>query len=127
MPWSSSRNGGIGGSGFRRKPGSARRENPGVGPPLDIVRGEAGGRDVPRFDGAGVQRPKEEIEQALAGRSIVEDLADERRLCRLLHEVRKPLRRLREPLEKERVTGGVARRYLRRMEVPALIEASLER
>ena len=74
-------------------------------------------------DRAAVHRAQEVVQQALPGRGVVEHVADERRLRRLLDEVAQALGRGVEAFEEERVDRGVARRQLRRVQVPALVEA----
>ena len=78
-------------------------------------------------DRAAVHRAQEVVQQSLPGRGVVEHVADERRLRGLLDEVAEPIRRRVEPFEEERVHRGVARRQLRGMQIPALIEAGDER
>ena len=60
-------------------------------------------------DRAAVHRAQEIVQQPLPGRRIVEHLADQRRLRRLLHEVAQPVRRGGQPFEEERVDRGIAR------------------
>src|SRR5207244_3425987 len=69
-------------------------------------------------DGAAVHRTQEVIQQSLPRRGIVEYVADERGLRRLLNEIAKAFRCGVEPLEEERVDRGIARGELRRMQVP---------
>ena len=76
---------------------------------------------------AAVHAAQEVVEQALAGRGVVEDVADERRLAGLLDEVAQALGRGGEAFEEEGVDRGVARRQLRGVEVPALVVAVDER
>lgn len=73
---------------------------------------------------AGVDRAQEVIEQALAGRRVVEGVTDAIGLRRLLDEGAQPRRRGVHAVEKEGMDGGVADRKLRRMEIPALIETA---
>src|SRR5712692_10365211 len=72
-------------------------------------------------DGAAVHRPQAIVEQALARGRVVEYVANQRGLSRLLDEIAQALGCRRESLQKERVDGGVARRKLGRSEVPSLI------
>ena len=67
------------------------------------------------------------VQQTLAGCRVVEDLADERGLARFRDEVLEARGRRVETLQEERVERGVARRELRRVEVPTLVEAVRER
>src|SRR3954453_5372161 len=78
-------------------------------------------------DRAAVEGAEEVVQQALARRGVVEDVADERRLAGLLDEIAEALRRGRESLEEEAVDRGVARRELRGIQIPALIERIDER
>src|SRR5258706_2164025 len=88
---------------------------------------QLGGGQAAHLDGLGfrdraaVPGAEEEIEQALAGRGVVEDVADEGRLSGLRDEVRQPRRRGFEAVEEERVERGVARGELRGVEVPPLV------
>src|SRR5438552_477616 len=75
-------------------------------------------------DRAGVDAAQEEVEQALAGGGVVEDVADQRRLRRLVDEVLEPRPGGVDALEEEAVQRAVARHELRRMQIPALIEAA---
>ena len=71
--------------------------------------------------------PQKIVEQALSGGRIVEHVADQRGLRGFSHEVAQTLRRRLLPLEKKCVHRRVARRQLRRMQIPALIEAPGQR
>ncbi len=73
------------------------------------------------------QAAHEEVEQPLPRRRIVEHVADERRLGGLLDEVAQPGRGGRARGQKERVDRGVARRQLRRMQIPSLVETVHQR
>ena len=55
-------------------------------------------------------------------RGCVEYIADERRLSGFLNEIAQTLGCGGEPLEKEGVNGGEARRKLRRIQIPSLVE-----
>src|SRR5258708_27747049 len=68
-------------------------------------------------DRAAVQCAKEVVEQALAGGGVVEDIADECGLSRLLDEVVKTVRGRFQSFEEKRVDGGIARRKLRGIEI----------
>ena len=87
------------------EPGAPRRQDLRERAQLDLLRREARcGRD-PRLDGARVQRAEEVVQQALAGGRVVEDVADQRGLRRLVDEVPQPIRGRREALEEEGVAG----------------------
>ena len=68
---------------------------------------------------------QKEVQQPLAGRRIVEGIADKRSPGRALDEGAQPLRCIGQLLQKEGVDCGVARRQLRRVQIPALVEALL--
>ncbi len=57
---------------------------------------------------AAVQRSKKVVQQSLSRRCIVEHVADERRLRRLLDEVAQAIRRRGEPFEKETIDRGIS-------------------
>ena len=78
-------------------------------------------------DRAAVHRPQEIIQETLSGGGIVEHVANQGGLRGLLHEVLEPLGSRVEPFEEERVHRRIARRQLRRMQVPPLVETGDER
>src|SRR5690606_39847092 len=73
-------------------------------------------------DGPAVDRPQEVVEEALAGGRVVEDLAHQSRLRRLVDEVRQTLSGLIESLQEEPEHGGVPGRKLGGMQIPSLID-----
>lgn len=82
--------------------------------------GEAQARPRQRLfpgDCAGVDRAQEEVEQSLAGSSVVEDAVGQRGPRGIRDEVMKPLRSLLQPLQKERVDRRVTCRKLGGMKV----------
>src|SRR6185503_395155 len=115
---------GLGAANLTTPPGEDRHERARA----QLLEGEpAPRRRLLLADGAAVDRAQEEVEQALPRRRVVEDVADERRLRRLGDEVGEPLRRRVEAVEEERVDRRVTDGQLRRVQVPALVEAQLER
>src|SRR5215210_3954427 len=86
-----------------------------------LVERESGRERLLFRQRAAVHPAQEIIEEALAGRGVVEDVAHQRRLSGLGHEVLEALGRGGESFEEEGVDRGVARRELRRMQVPALV------
>src|SRR6185312_14270753 len=92
-----------------------------------LLRRETGLRSVGQVDRAAVQATEEVIEEPLARCRVIEDVPDQRGLRRLLDEVAEALRGLIEALQEECVAGGVAHGELRGMQIPALIEAAVER
>src|SRR5688572_5537082 len=56
-------------------------------PPPQLVHRQPGGQGLFLREGAAVDAAQEEVEQALAGGGVVEDVADQSRLGRLGHEV----------------------------------------
>src|ERR1043165_9413867 len=89
----------------------------------DLVEREPGRKRFLLGDRAARDAAQEVVEQALAGRRVVEHVADQGRLGGLVDEVAQPLGRRGEAVEEERVDRAVAGRQLRGMEVPALVEA----
>lgn len=69
---------------------------------MQFLRGHSG--QAFRFgftDRAAVDRPQEKIQQTLAGGGIVEHVAHQRGLRRLLHKIFQPRSRRIQPLEKK--------------------------
>lgn len=71
---------------------------------------------------AAVDRPQEIVEETLAGRRVIKDFSDERRLSGFLDEVAEALGGSVEAFEEEGKNRGVAGHELRGMEIPSLIE-----
>src|SRR5215471_813250 len=95
------------------------------GAAADLVDGQAGHLHRARLgDRAGLDRAQEVVEESLPGRGVVEDVAHERRLRGLVDEVPEPLPRGVDAHEKELEQRRVARHQLRRVQVPALVEAA---
>src|ERR1043165_1446081 len=84
----------------------------------DLVEGEPGGERLLLGDRAAGDAAQEVVEQALAGRGVVEHVADQGGLRRLVDEVLEALRGGREAIEEEAVDGTVARGQLSGMEIP---------
>src|SRR2546421_2349728 len=78
-------------------------------------------------DGPAVDCAQEVVEEALTRRRVVEHVADESGARGLLDEVAQSLRGGPEAFEEEGVDGCVARRELRGVQVPALVEGVCER
>src|SRR6202011_2984175 len=56
-----------------------------------LLQREAGGQRLLLGDGAAVERAEEVVEEALTGRGVIEDVADQRGLPRLFDEVAQAL------------------------------------
>src|SRR5215204_7763868 len=87
-----------------------------------VGREPAQARGLRLGESAAVDRAQEVVEQTLTRRRVVEHVADERGARGLLDKVAQTLRGRPEAFEEEGVDGRVARRQLRRVQVPALIE-----
>src|SRR5580698_3011151 len=83
-------------------------------------------REVALRNGAGVDCPQEVVHQTLAGSGIVEHAAHLSRARCLRDKVSKAFRGCLAAFQEEGVYRGEARRQLRRMEVPALVKASVQ-
>src|SRR5689334_22161506 len=67
--------------------------------------------------------PQEVVEQPLARRGVVEDVADQSGLGGFLDKVLQALTGRVQAFQEKGVDGGVSRGQLRGMQVPALVEA----
>src|SRR5215510_3063908 len=90
-------------------------------PAAQLLEREAGRERLLLGERARVDAAQEEVEQALAGRRVVEDVAEQRGLGGLLDERLQAVCGLGARLQEERVHGGVAGGELRRVQVPALV------
>src|SRR5205085_1537745 len=77
-------------------------------------------------DCAAVDGAQEIVQESLPGGGVIEHVADERGFGGLLDEVAEALRGGVEAFEEEGEDGGVARRELRGVQVPTLIEAAAQ-
>ena len=80
-------------------------------------------RDLLGVERARAERAPEQVEQALPRRRVVEGRAEAARLRRPVEEVPQPHAGRRGRGAEEREHGHVARRELRRVQVPALVDA----
>src|SRR6185503_17570227 len=76
---------------------------------------------------AAVNCAQEVIQQSLASGGIVENVSHQSGFRRLLDEILQTLRSGVETLQEKCIDRSIAGRQLRRMQIPALIESSLER
>lgn len=75
---------------------------------LQFFEGQrGGGGDFFLGHGARIDRLEEEVQEALAGGGVVEDVSNEGRLSSFLHEVLQSLAGCAHSAEEERVDGGV--------------------
>ena len=70
---------------------------------------------------------QEKVEETLAGRGVIEDIAEERSERGFFDKGLEPIGRAFEAAEKELINGGVTSDELRRMQVPALVKAGAQR
>ena len=99
------------------------RHDPRERAPAQLLDRDAGRLDLILGQRAAGDPTQKEVQQPLAGRRIVEGIADQRGLGRALDKGAQPLRGIGQLLQKEGVDCGVARRQLRRVQIPALVEA----
>src|SRR5581483_11679629 len=94
---------------------------------LEIRLGQAGRLRFRERDRSAAEPAEEEIQQSLTGRGVVEYVADQSRLGGFVDEILQPCRGRFQALKEEKVYRHVAAGKLRRMQVPALVEAADER
>src|SRR6478735_5659080 len=111
----------------RAQPGSARGQNLRERAQLDLTRSQTSLFDVTEVDCAAVECAQKIVEQPLTGRRIVEHFTDQRGLRCLFDEVLQPFASAGQALEEERIAGGVAGGQLPGMQIPTLVEATLQR
>src|SRR5688572_6494760 len=97
-------------------------------PRSELVHSDARSpRRLVRGDRTAVDRPDEEVQQALPSRGVVEYITDQCGASRLLDKVAETLGRRVETLEKKCEHSGVSCRQLSGMKIPSLIEGVCKR
>ena len=88
---------------------------------------QTGGERFLFCDRAASESAQEEIEQALAGRGIVEDVAKQRGKRGFFDKCFQAIGGASQTFEEKKINSGVTRDELRRVQIPALIVSGAER
>ena len=93
----------------------------------DFLERETGGERFLLGDGAAGDAAQKEVQEALARRRVVEDIAVKRRERRLFDKRFEPAGSRGQSFEEKRIDRGVTDDELRRMKVPSFVDAVAQR
>ena len=93
----------------------------------EFFKGKTGRKGLRFGNCAASDTPQKEIEEALTGGGVIENITKQGGLGGFLHETLEASRGSGQGSEEEAINGGVAWDELRRMQVPAFVKALAER